>query len=127
MKKIFIIDDSALMRRILCDIIVEDERFTVASTAKDGEEALKILENEKDNLSFAIEGEGHTLVNALVEELLLNPQVDVAKYVIEFQFSDPVVTVTMKPKSKQTPEKAVLAAIETIISRCDDLLSCLKN
>ena len=88
---------------------------------------LKILENEKEKLSFAIEGEGHTLVNALVEELLLNPEVDVAKYVIEYQFSDPVVTVTMKPKSKQTPEKAVLAAIDTIIKRCDDLLSCLKN
>ena len=88
---------------------------------------LKILENEKDKLSFAIEGEGHTLVNALVEELLLNPQVDVAKYVIEYQFSDPVVTVTMKAEAKESPEKAVLAAIEKIISRCDDLLGCLKN
>ena len=88
---------------------------------------LKILEQEKDKLKFSLEGEGHTFVNALVEELLLDPEVDVAKYVIEFQFSDPVILVTMKPKAKKTPEKAILAALKTISKRCDDLLNGLKN
>ncbi len=35
-KKILIIDDSALMRRVLCDIINSDERFEVADMATDG-------------------------------------------------------------------------------------------
>ena len=88
---------------------------------------LKILEHEKDKLRFSLEGEGHTFVNTLVEELLLDPEVDVAEYIIEYQFSDPVVLVTMKPKAKQTPEKAILAALKNITKRCDDLLNCLKN
>lgn len=43
MKKILVVDDSALMRRFLCDIINSDERFTVADRAKDGVEALELL------------------------------------------------------------------------------------
>ena len=50
---------------------------------------LKIIELEKEKIQLVLEGEGHTFVNALVEELLLDEEVDVAKYVIEFQFSDP--------------------------------------
>jgi len=88
---------------------------------------LKILDNEKDKIRFTIEGEGHTFVNALVEELLLDPEVDVAKYVIEFQFSDPEVLVTMKPGSKKQAKKAILEAAKKIITRCDDLLASLKN
>ncbi|MDY6324173.1 MAG: chemotaxis response regulator protein-glutamate methylesterase [Catonella sp.] len=39
-KKILIVDDSALMRRVISDIINSDERFTVEDTAKDGLEGL---------------------------------------------------------------------------------------
>jgi len=88
---------------------------------------LKILENEKDKVRFVMVGEGHTFVNALVEELLLDEQVDVAKYVIEFQFSDPEVLVTMKPGSKKQAKTAILEAAQRINTRCDDLLSSLKN
>lgn len=42
-KKILIVDDSALMRRILCDIISADERFQVMDTAANGLEALKLI------------------------------------------------------------------------------------
>ena len=42
-KKILIVDDSALMRRVSCDIIAEDERFEVADMAKNGLEALDLL------------------------------------------------------------------------------------
>lgn len=49
MKKILIIDDSALMRRIFCDIISSDDRFIVKDTAANGIEGLKLLsENEYD-------------------------------------------------------------------------------
>jgi two-component system chemotaxis response regulator CheB len=43
MKKILVVDDSALMRRVICDIINRDERFQVVAKAKDGLEALELL------------------------------------------------------------------------------------
>lgn len=44
MKNILIVDDSALMRRVLSDIINKDEELHTEFSAKDGLEALKILE-----------------------------------------------------------------------------------
>lgn len=43
MKKILLVDDSALMRRVLCDIINSDERFHVEDRATNGLEALDLL------------------------------------------------------------------------------------
>ncbi len=40
MKNILVVDDSALMRRVLCDIIDGDERFHVQDRASNGLEAL---------------------------------------------------------------------------------------
>ncbi|MDD1703453.1 MAG: DNA-directed RNA polymerase subunit L, partial [Methanoregula sp.] len=59
---------------------------------------VKVLELEKDKARLVIQGEGHTFMNALVEELITDPDVDVAKYTIEFQFSDPELLVTTKGK-----------------------------
>lgn len=42
-KKILIVDDSALMRRIVCDIIQSDERYEVSDIAVNGEEALEFI------------------------------------------------------------------------------------
>ena len=42
-KKILLVDDSALMRRVLCDIIDSDIRFQVTDRAKDGLEAFDLL------------------------------------------------------------------------------------
>lgn len=46
MKKILVVDDSALMRRVLCDIIESDERFQVEDRAVNGLEALELLTNK---------------------------------------------------------------------------------
>lgn len=43
MKNILLVDDSALMRRVLCDIIESDERFHVQDRATNGLEALDLL------------------------------------------------------------------------------------
>lgn len=42
-KKILVVDDSALMRRVLCDIIDNDERFQVVARATNGVEAFDLL------------------------------------------------------------------------------------
>lgn len=47
MKKILIVDDSALMRRVYYDIIESDKRFQVENFAKDGVEALEFLRKKK--------------------------------------------------------------------------------
>lgn len=44
-KKILVIDDSALMRRVLSDIINSDQRFTVQDEAKNGLEAMELVTN----------------------------------------------------------------------------------
>lgn len=49
-KKILVVDDSALMRRIFCDIINGEQRFHVADTAANGREALKLLQNNTYDL-----------------------------------------------------------------------------
>lgn len=46
-KKVMIIDDSALMRRVLSDIINEDDKLMVGGTANNGREALDILMREQ--------------------------------------------------------------------------------
>jgi len=51
MKKILVVDDSALMRRVFRDIINADERFSVADEAVNGLEALELL---KCNLYDAV-------------------------------------------------------------------------
>lgn len=45
-KKILVVDDSALMRRVLCDIINSDKRFQVVAKAVDGIEAFDLLSKE---------------------------------------------------------------------------------
>lgn len=46
-KKILVVDDSALMRSVLCDIINSDNRFRVEDRATNGLEALDMLSRKK--------------------------------------------------------------------------------
>lgn len=49
MKKILVVDDSALMRSALCDIINSDERLRVEDRATNGLEALRLLRRKQYN------------------------------------------------------------------------------
>lgn len=53
-KKVIIIDDSALMRRVLSDIIETDKRFVVDSTAANGLDALDQIVKEPKRFELAI-------------------------------------------------------------------------
>ena len=54
MKKVLIIDDSALMRRVLSDIIRETEKYQVEYTASDGAKGLAIIEKHIDDIDAVI-------------------------------------------------------------------------
>ena len=86
---------------------------------------VKVLELEKDKARLTIQGEGHTFMNALVEEILRDADVDVARYVIEFQFSDPELLVTTK--NKKNPLPIIKKACKRITAHCDELLKGLKK
>ncbi|MCQ2523947.1 MAG: chemotaxis-specific protein-glutamate methyltransferase CheB [Lachnospiraceae bacterium] len=47
MKKVLVVDDSALMRSVICDIINSDERFHVEDRAIDGLDALQLLSRKE--------------------------------------------------------------------------------
>ncbi|MBR6396233.1 MAG: chemotaxis-specific protein-glutamate methyltransferase CheB [Lachnospiraceae bacterium] len=53
-KKILIIDDSALMRRVLSDIINSDERFTVSDSAVNGLEGLELIKKNYSSYGAVI-------------------------------------------------------------------------
>ena len=86
---------------------------------------VKVLDLEKDKVRLIIQGEGHTFMNALVEEILSDPDVDVAKYMIEFQFSDPELLVTTK--GKKNPLSIIKKACKRISGHCNELIKDLKK
>jgi DNA-directed RNA polymerase subunit L len=86
---------------------------------------VKVLDLEKDKVRLVIQGEGHTFMNALVEEILTDSDVDVAKYVIEFQFSDPELLVTTK--GKKNPLPIIKKACKRISGHCNGLIKDLKK
>ncbi len=52
MKKVLVIDDSALMRRVMSDIIGNTKEYVVAYTAGDGVEGLAIIEEKNDIIAI---------------------------------------------------------------------------
>ena len=86
---------------------------------------VKVLELEKDKARLVIQGQGHTFMNTLIEELLRDPDVDVARYMIEFQFSDPELFVTTK--GKKSPVPLIKKACKRISGNCNELIKGLKK
>lgn len=86
---------------------------------------ITVLELGEDLVRISLAGQGHTFMNALKTEILADPTVDVANYVIEFQFSEPILTVTTH--NKVDPVKPVLDACKRLAGQCDELLSSLEQ
>lgn len=86
---------------------------------------IKVLELEEDKARLLIQGEGHTFMNLLTQEILKDPDVDVAKYLIEFQFSDPELLVTTN--GKKDPLTVISDACRRLADYCDDLLEQVEE
>jgi DNA-directed RNA polymerase subunit L len=86
---------------------------------------VKVLDLENDKARLVIQGESHTFMNALVEELLSDPDVDVAKYMIEFQFSDPELLVTTK--GRKNPLPIIKKACKRISDHCNELIEDINK
>ena len=86
---------------------------------------IKILELQKDKVKLLVQGEGHTFMNALTEEILRDPDVDVAKYLIKFQFSDPELLVTTN--ERKAPLDVITDACRRISESCNELLESLSS
>jgi len=86
---------------------------------------IKVLELEADKARLVIQGEGHTFMNLLTQEILKDPDVDVAKYLIEFQFSDPELLVTTK--GEKDPLKVISDACRRLAGYCDELLEKIEE
>jgi DNA-directed RNA polymerase subunit L len=86
---------------------------------------IKILELERDKARIVLQGEGHTFMNALTEEILRDPDVDIAKYTIEFQFSDPELLVTTN--GKKDPLMAIKEACQRLSGYCDELRETIEK
>jgi DNA-directed RNA polymerase subunit L len=90
-----------------------------------GEMNIKILELGKNKVRLTIPGEGHTFMNALTEEILKDPAVDVARYLIKFQFSDPELLVTTR--GERDPLEVIKDACSRISGYCDELLEGIPS
>ena len=87
---------------------------------------IKILEEDKDFIKIEIEGEDHTLTNALRKELWNDPHVKIAGYNIEHPLTgSPVLVVNTDNKTEA--KKAVLDAAERLKKENSSFLAKLKS
>lgn len=86
---------------------------------------IKVLELTEKKARLVFVGEGHTFMNMLTEEVLKDPAVDVAKYAMEFQFSDPELLITTS--GGKDPLSVIRDACQRLIGYCDALLESVKK
>jgi DNA-directed RNA polymerase subunit L len=88
---------------------------------------IQVLEEKKNRLVFELEGEGHTLSNALRKELWNDDHVKVATYAIEHpQVGKPVFTVeTDGEDPKKTIQNAV-KRLQKTLQKLKDEAKALK-
>ena len=85
---------------------------------------IKVLELNDRKARILFIGEGHTFMNLLADEILKDPEVDVARSMMEFQFSDPELLVTTH--GGKDPISVIRDACNRITSQCDELLVGLQ-
>jgi DNA-directed RNA polymerase subunit L len=86
---------------------------------------IKIIELKPNKAKMLCIGEGHTFMNALTDELLEDEGVDVARYLIEFHFSDPELLVTTF--EGRDPIDAIRDACNRLSGYCNGLLDQIRK
>ena len=116
MKKILIVEDSALMRRVLCDIINKDGRFQVEDRAANGLEALELL--SRKNYDAVVLDVNMPKMNGL--ELLkeLRKRKIAAKVIM--------VSTDTREGAKTTLDALELGALD-FVHKPDSVLDCKKD
>lgn len=113
MKNILVVDDSALMRRVLCDIINGDERFHVQDRANNGLEALELLSKKS--------------YDAVVLDVNM-PQMNGLELLKELQKRKISVRVMMASTDTKEGAKTTLDALELgaldFIHKPDNAMAC---
>ena len=83
---------------------------------------IKVLEEDKNRIKFEIQGEDHTLCNALRKALWQVQGIEVSGYNIEHPLvSEPVMII--ETSGKLTPRDALKKAIENLKGFNKDLLA----
>lgn len=96
-KKILIVDDSALMRRVLCDIISSDDRFEVVDTAVNGADGFKKIVTKE--------------LDAVVLDVYM-PQMTGLQMLEEMQNSNVKANVLMASTTTREGARETLTALE---------------
>ena len=86
---------------------------------------IKIVEYEADKVRISFPGENHTYLNALTNEILTDPAVDVASYDFRYHFVDPTLLVTTRGGAD--PIAAIIRAAKTIAADCSDLIAQIEQ
>ena len=87
---------------------------------------IKILEESKGSIKIEVEGEDHTLANALRNELWNDSHVIIAGYNIDHPLiGNPVIIV--ETDGKEEPKKALQAAVERLKKKNSDILVKIKS
>ncbi|MBJ6363397.1 chemotaxis response regulator protein-glutamate methylesterase [Paenibacillus sp. GCM10012307] len=72
--RVLVVDDSAFMRKIICDLIKQDSRFTIVATASTGAEALLALKQHKpDAITMDLEMPEMNGLEALRQIMRIQP------------------------------------------------------
>ena len=87
---------------------------------------LKVIEKTKTRLVFEIQGEDHTLCNALREELNTDKAVKAAGYTVQH----PLIAhpkMVIETTTATTPQKAISEAIKRMKKASDGLIKDIKK
>ena len=86
---------------------------------------ITVLELSQDKIRVVLAEQGHTFMNGLTIELLEDPRVDVANYLMEFQHSDPILMVTTVGGAD--PVETIMDACKRFSGRCETLIEELQT
>lgn len=87
---------------------------------------LKVISEAKNKLIFEIKGECHTLANMLRKELWEDKHIKAAGYNVTHPLEG-TPRVVVETDGKESPKKAIGAAVERLVKKNDTLRKAFKK